>query len=79
MSAEDRVEMVTLRSLQCFIWGADASLDMVTMRILECFNWGAEDRVEMDGYIEWSGVLYIRFRIQGGDDPLTSLECFKWV
>lgn len=38
MSAEDRVEMVTLKRLQCFNWGAEESVEMVTLRIQECFN-----------------------------------------
>lgn len=36
--AEERVEMVTLRSLECLNWGAEDRVEMVTWKSVECFT-----------------------------------------
>ena len=46
-SEEDKVEIVTFRSLECFNCLADDRVHMVTLRNLERFNWGVVVRVEM--------------------------------
>ena len=75
--ALDMVGMETLRILECFNWGAEDRVKLVKMKS-QVYYVGCRKLIG-DGYIEESGMLYLKCRIEGEDFTLRTPEGFKCV